>query len=495
VLLALFLWGTRMSVPGIDREIVEEFLHQQAGSFLGLFAARGFVLAPITGASMAAFLAVRAGLAAAVGEDEPAYPRARGLAITVYFVLAALQGFTAARACEGFAGAGAYLVPEPGLGFELVAVLTIVAGAALTWLAADRLTLPGIGSGALIVALAAVAWRWPEGAVRLALDPDATPFAMVLRIGTVLPAVVALVAVAMRGPREWPLSTPVRLAALGPLDLVALPVVLASSVTLLDPAPLSVSVVVVLGALGLIVARLATLEDGVSRPLLLLPAALIAVLATGIAVGSAVADGAFARWSDPGPYGGDLAVVVRLESDAPTAGVDTPVIVGRMRALGVDAEAQPAGVDAIVVHLGAVREPTDLLARVLKPGRLAITWVREDGTLAPTPVITNADIAEAAVQYTQQGQPSVRLTFNAAGAARFGDETAAHVGEPFAITLDDRELSRPVVRDAIRGGSAMIEMGSRSADPLGEAQALAVSLSSGPPLAGAWTVASVGQSP
>ena len=46
--------------------------------------------------------------------------------------------------------------------------------------------------------------------------------------------------------------------------------------------------------------------------------------------------------------------------------------------------------------------------------------------------------------------------FDAAGAKRFGDATRENVGKPFAIVLDNKVISAPVIREPILGGSGII---------------------------------------
>jgi len=55
-----------------------------------------------------------------------------------------------------------------------------------------------------------------------------------------------------------------------------------------------------------------------------------------------------------------------------------------------------------------------------------------------------------------QGQPVVSFRFDTLGARRFGDATARNVGRPFAIVLDRRVISAPVIREAILGGAGII---------------------------------------
>jgi SecD/SecF fusion protein len=56
----------------------------------------------------------------------------------------------------------------------------------------------------------------------------------------------------------------------------------------------------------------------------------------------------------------------------------------------------------------------------------------------------------------ERGQPVVSFKFDSVGARRFGDATRNNVGRPFAIVLDDKVISAPVIREPILGGSGII---------------------------------------
>jgi len=55
-----------------------------------------------------------------------------------------------------------------------------------------------------------------------------------------------------------------------------------------------------------------------------------------------------------------------------------------------------------------------------------------------------------------RGQPVVNFKFDSVGARRFADATRANVGRPFAIVLDNRVISAPVIREPILGGTGVI---------------------------------------
>jgi preprotein translocase subunit SecD len=53
----------------------------------------------------------------------------------------------------------------------------------------------------------------------------------------------------------------------------------------------------------------------------------------------------------------------------------------------------------------------------------------------------------------------IDFRFDTAGGKRFGDATRDNVGKPFAIVLDNKVISAPVIKTAILGGSGIIEGG------------------------------------
>ncbi len=62
-------------------------------------------------------------------------------------------------------------------------------------------------------------------------------------------------------------------------------------------------------------------------------------------------------------------------------------------------------------------------------------------------------------QDSQTNQPVVNFRFDTLGAKKFGTVTAKNVGRPFAIVLDGKVISAPVIREAILGGSGQISGG------------------------------------
>jgi preprotein translocase subunit SecD len=90
-------------------------------------------------------------------------------------------------------------------------------------------------------------------------------------------------------------------------------------------------------------------------------------------------------------------------------------------------------------------------------------------------MVSGDQLVNAKQSFDQNGQPVVSITFNSAGARRFGRATQENVNKPFAIILDDKVLSAPNINEPILGGQAQIS-GSFTVE---SANALAVSLASG----------------
>ncbi|WP_417807711.1 protein translocase subunit SecD [Thioclava sp.] len=76
--------------------------------------------------------------------------------------------------------------------------------------------------------------------------------------------------------------------------------------------------------------------------------------------------------------------------------------------------------------------------------------------LDTAPVVTGEDLTDARPDTDQNGYPAVAFRFNVSAARTFGDYTQANIGKPFAIVLDDKVISAPVIQSHIAGGSGII---------------------------------------
>ncbi|HEX9874305.1 MAG TPA: preprotein translocase subunit SecD, partial [Deferrimonas sp.] len=111
--------------------------------------------------------------------------------------------------------------------------------------------------------------------------------------------------------------------------------------------------------------------------------------------------------------------------------------------------------------------PQDALQGNLPPGTQLLYERRVDkstGAVSEIPlvvqtktVLTGDLLSDAQVRIdTRYNDPYVAMDFNAVGAKRFDQITAANVGKRMAIVLDDTVYSAPVIRERISGGSAQV---------------------------------------
>lgn len=119
---------------------------------------------------------------------------------------------------------------------------------------------------------------------------------------------------------------------------------------------------------------------------------------------------------------------------------------------------QLIGTTAKLTFNPVVGRGTDANARP-GPGQVVLPSLDEQGvfyTLEESPVVTGEDLTDARPAFDQNGQAAVDFRFGPSGAKRFGAYTSANIGQPFAIVLDNKVISAPVIRQAITTGSGQI---------------------------------------
>jgi preprotein translocase subunit SecD len=156
----------------------------------------------------------------------------------------------------------------------------------------------------------------------------------------------------------------------------------------------------------------------------------------------------------------------------------------RLDGMGVAASAELGGRNQLHVHAPTLQDTSALKELLTKPARLAfhevhrsisveearrtrVPWgyrvypgvnrEESDQLLRETPVVRGDELKNARAAFdSRTHEPVIAFTFNGAGARKFSDFTKTHVGRPFAIVLDDKMISAPVIREAILGGSGQI---------------------------------------
>ncbi len=141
---------------------------------------------------------------------------------------------------------------------------------------------------------------------------------------------------------------------------------------------------------------------------------------------------------------------------------------------------QRQGQDRILIQvpgIGSAQELKDLIGTTAKltfnavvsrttdagakpgPRNLLLPSVDEKGVyyiVEESPVVSGEDLVDAQPSFDQNNKPSVSFRFDTTGARKFGDYTAANIGAPFAIVLDNEVISAPVIQSHIPGGSGII---------------------------------------
>jgi preprotein translocase subunit SecD len=72
-------------------------------------------------------------------------------------------------------------------------------------------------------------------------------------------------------------------------------------------------------------------------------------------------------------------------------------------------------------------------------------------------LVSGGDLTDAQPGFDQRtNEPIVSFRFNTSGSRKFAQATTENVGQPFAIVLDGKVISAPVIREPITGGSGQI---------------------------------------
>lgn len=140
---------------------------------------------------------------------------------------------------------------------------------------------------------------------------------------------------------------------------------------------------------------------------------------------------------------------------------------------------QRVGSDRIVVQLPGLQDPAQLRQLLGSTAKMSFHMVADANPNDPPPpgVTIMPDSKNPAIKYPIEDQvalsgerltdaragfdprtnePIVSFRFDSLGARQFADITTKNVNRPFAIVLDGKVLSAPVIREPITGGSGQI---------------------------------------
>jgi preprotein translocase subunit SecD len=176
-----------------------------------------------------------------------------------------------------------------------------------------------------------------------------------------------------------------------------------------------------------------------------------------------------------------LSEAERAASDTRTMQQSLEIIRRRVDEVGTrEPTIQRQGDDRILIQvpgIGSAAELKDLIGTTAKltfhgvvgrtgdanaapgPGNSLLPSIDEKGVyyiISNEAVVTGEELTNAQPAFDQNNRPAVSFNFNATGARKFGDNTAANIGKPFAIVLDNEVISAPVIQSHIAGGSGII---------------------------------------
>lgn len=134
---------------------------------------------------------------------------------------------------------------------------------------------------------------------------------------------------------------------------------------------------------------------------------------------------------------------------------------------------QRVGADRILVQLPGLQDPAQLRALLGSTAKMSFhllgdssspdgirTLQDSQGNSFPvrnTVALSGDRLSDASAGFDPQTrEPVVNFRFDRTGAREFAAITEANVGRPFAIVLDGKVLSAPVIREPITGGSGQI---------------------------------------
>ena len=159
------------------------------------------------------------------------------------------------------------------------------------------------------------------------------------------------------------------------------------------------------------------------------------------------------------------------------------IIQRRVNELGlVEPTIQREGVDRILVQVPGLQDPSRLKQILGKTAKLdfrmvdlSMTAEQAEASHPPADseildgeggakyliekrvLVSGGDLVDAQPGFDQRSnEPIVSFRFNSSGARKFAEATQQNVGKPFAIVLDNKVISAPVIREPILGGSGQI---------------------------------------
>ncbi len=192
--------------------------------------------------------------------------------------------------------------------------------------------------------------------------------------------------------------------------------------------------------------------------------------------------------TQPGDFTVALADVYQKQLRSEILSQSVEVVRKRIDELGTrEPSIQQQGEDRILVQVPGLNDPTHLIGILSTTAKMTFRMVdvaaqnqldpqtlrvppedellyQEDKNGGKAPYVVERRVLVSGDRLTnanqsndsRTGQVTVGFRFDTRGAKQFGDATKVNVGKPFAIVLDNKVLSAPVIQEPILGGSGQI---------------------------------------
>jgi len=222
LLLAVYRIGGQIPNPGLSAAALEEFWQSQRGSLLGfidLFSGQNMSRMTIFALGIMPYISssIILQLLTVVWpylerlSKEGELGRKKITQYTRYgtIIICLIQSFGIAIFLESIrTPAGALIVPNPGLGFKLLTVLTLTTGTVFVMWLGEQISERGIGNGISLIIFAGIVVSFPSGLGNLLVglrNGTMDPLTLLL-LGALMLGVVAFIVFVERGQRRIPVS-------------------------------------------------------------------------------------------------------------------------------------------------------------------------------------------------------------------------------------------------------------------------------------------------
>ncbi len=221
-LLAIYRVGVFIAIPGVNRAAMRDMMKTNSGGFFNMFnmftggaleqmSIFALGIMPYISASIILQLltVVVPALERLQKEGQSGQKKINQYTRYGTIVLSLIQGFFVARSAQGWASNGASVVVNPGIGFELLAMISLTTGTAFIMWLGEQITERGIGNGISLIIFAGIVARFPTAVYEVFQKAggqgDLTAFDLFV-IVAIMVAVIAAIIFFERGQRKIPVQ-------------------------------------------------------------------------------------------------------------------------------------------------------------------------------------------------------------------------------------------------------------------------------------------------